>query len=227
MKWGGLQKCSTLDFPGMLSCVLFTRGCDLDCFYCHNRQLISSGELLEEKEILAFLKQRQGLLDGVVISGGEPTLQPELEVFLEKLRRMGYHTKLDTNGQHPKIVERLWNAGLLDYVAVDLKAVKTQYLPVCKKENGFAQVLQTLLFLIETSFEVRTTLYPGMTTDELLEMFSALPAVPRWRLNYFRMPITYLPEDESRLLAKAPTPAEIRAVLPRLLAFQPNLLWEP
>lgn len=229
MKFGGLQKCSTIDFPGMLSCVLFTRGCDLDCFYCHNRELLSLGEVIEEGQILDFLKHRQGLLDGVVISGGEPTLQPELEPFLRKVHEMGYQIKLDTNGQHPETVMNLWKANLLDYVAVDCKAAKKQYLPVCKKEDGFTQVLKTITFLIKkkATYEVRTTLYPGMTIEELLEIFSTLPVVGRWRLNYFKMPLSYLPEDENRLHQTALTPNEIHAALPRLLAFQPNLLWEP
>ena len=102
MIFGGMQKSSTIDFPGTLCCVLFTRGCDLDCFYCHNRSLISAkGPALLQEDVWSFLERRRGLLDGVTISGGEPTLQEDLPEVLRRLREMGYKTKLDTNGQRP------------------------------------------------------------------------------------------------------------------------------
>ena len=89
--------------------MLFTRGCDLDCFYCHNRELIAGdGDQLAEAAVFSFLEKRRGLLDGVVVSGGEPTLQPDLEEFLRRVRPLGYRVKLDTNGRRPALVERLW-----------------------------------------------------------------------------------------------------------------------
>lgn len=103
MIFGGMQRSSTIDFPGALACVLFTRGCDLDCFYCHNRELIAGdGDQLAEAAVFSFLEKRRGLLDGVVVSGGEPTLQPDLEEFLRRVRPLGYRVKLDTNGRRPR-----------------------------------------------------------------------------------------------------------------------------
>ena len=95
MNIAGIQRTSTIDFPGTLACVLFTRGCDMNCFYCHNRELLMPGEDLPAAEVHSFLEKRRGLLEGVVVSGGEPTLQPDLAGFLKLLRDMGYKVKLD------------------------------------------------------------------------------------------------------------------------------------
>ena len=144
MIFGGMQRSSTIDFPGALACVLFTRGCDLDCFYCHNRELIAGdGGQLAEAAVFSFLEKRRGLLDGVVVSGGEPTLQPDLEEFLRRVRPLGYRVKLDTNGRRPALVERLWREGLFDYVAVDVKALPADYPAVCGADR-FSDVRLTI-----------------------------------------------------------------------------------
>ncbi|NLH46940.1 MAG: anaerobic ribonucleoside-triphosphate reductase activating protein [Acholeplasmataceae bacterium] len=225
---GGMQKTSTIDFPGVLSCVLFTRGCNLDCFYCHNRNLIaSSGDCLTEDVVMSFLEKRRGLLEGVTISGGEPTLQQDLLIFLRKVKEMGYLVKLDTNGQKPETVSKLCREGLLDYAAVDLKALKEDYNKVCG-EDGYAAVIETINFLQESEigFEVRTTLYPGMTIDELRKLFAGAPRMPRWRLNYFRLPKEYKLQDEYALKKESLTVAEIEKNLPLFLYMQPNLIWD-
>ena len=105
MRIGGLQKLTLLDYPGKVACTVFLSGCNLRCPYCHNPGLVlpeqSEGPEIPEAEVLSFLERRKGKLDGVCITGGEPTLQPELPEFLEKLRRLGYAVKLDTNGANP------------------------------------------------------------------------------------------------------------------------------
>ena len=229
MIFGGIQKTSTIDFPGVLSCVVFVRGCDMNCFYCHNREIIagSAGEFLPETEILAFLEKRRGLLDGVVVSGGEPTLQPDLAGFLQKLRAMSYRIKLDTNGQRPELTESLWREGLLDYVAMDVKALPRDYVSVCGAD-GFAKVKETIdrLSALEAKFEVRTTLYPGMTMEELEELLQALPPMPLWRLNYYHMPEVFQPQDKLRLRLKALSSIAVQENLPRLTQWQPRLVWQ-
>ncbi|MEG1993755.1 MAG: anaerobic ribonucleoside-triphosphate reductase activating protein, partial [Oscillospiraceae bacterium] len=128
MVFGGIQKVSTIDFPSVLSCVVFTKGCNLDCFYCHNRSIIeNSAENISEEDVLSFLEKRKGLLDGVVVSGGEPTIQDDIGDFLSKVRSMGYKLKLDTNGQNPEKVKEILGGGLCDYVAVDIKASRQKY----------------------------------------------------------------------------------------------------
>lgn len=225
---GGIQKTSTIDFPGILSCVIFTRGCDLNCFYCHNRNLLYHfGESLDDDSVWSFLHKRKGLLDGVVISGGEPTLQNDLTEFITSVKELGYKVKLDTNGLHPGKVEELCKKKLLDYVAVDVKASLEDYTSVCGVD-GFFKMSQTLDILSESgvSFEVRTTLYPGLDIDGLKKIFSSLPVMPRWRLNYFRMPEQYLFEDEERLGEIALTPSDIKNNIKELQKLQPKILFE-
>lgn len=225
---GGIQKTSTIDFPGILSCVIFFRGCDLNCFYCHNRDLISSsGENIDDESVRSFLQKRKGLLDGVVISGGEPTLQKRLNEFIAEIKQLGYKVKLDTNGGHPEKVKELCENNLLDYVAVDIKASLLEYSSVCGVDV-FLKVTETVEILAESaiSYEVRTTLYPGLTIDGLKLILGSMPIMPRWRLNYFRMPKIYLEHDEERLNEYALTPLDIEEHLPELKKLQSNLIYE-
>ena len=228
MRFGGIQKTSTIDFPGVLSCVLFTRGCDLNCFYCHNRELIEGiGPEISEDEALSFLRRRQGLLDGVVVSGGEPTLQPDLSQFLNLCKGMGYKLKLDTNGQRPGLTEQLWQEELLNYIAVDVKAPEAEYAEVCGV-SGFEKTRETILALLKRGahFEARTTLYPGLSIEKLEELLSSFPVLPLWRMNYFKMPEQYCPTDEKRLKQPALTPVMLKEALPFLQRHQPNLAIE-
>ena len=228
MIFGGIQKTSTIDFPGVLTCVLFTRGCNMDCFYCHNREIISfEGASLPEEDIMAFLAKRRVVLDGVTISGGEPTLQKGLDDFLRSVKEMGYLVKLDTNGQQPVKVADLCREKLLDYVAVDLKALPADYCKVTGM-NGYASAIETISLLqkAEIDFEVRTTLYPGMSIEKLQELMANLPEMKLWRLNYFRMPPKYRQEDKSWLEQKSLTPLAIEVELSNFLTLQPNLVWK-
>jgi pyruvate formate lyase activating enzyme len=225
---GGIQKTSTIDFPGILSCVLFCRGCDLNCFYCHNRELIYPfGESLEDESVWDFLKKRSGLLDGVVISGGEPTLQKGLNEFIVELKNLSYKIKLDTNGQHPEKVKELCESKLLDYVAVDIKATLFEYPLVCGG-TGFIKAAETVDILAEskTPYEVRTTLYPGLTIEGLELLLASLPLMPHWRLNYFKMPQKYMEHDEEKLREYALSPQDIEKSLSELLKIQPNLIYD-
>ncbi|MBQ8178807.1 MAG: anaerobic ribonucleoside-triphosphate reductase activating protein [Clostridia bacterium] len=124
----GLQKLTVLDFPGQVACIVFTAGCSFRCPFCHNATLVKGdGESISEDEVLSYLKKRQGILDGVVITGGEPTIQKDLKQFILKIKNLGYKVKLDTNGYHPEVLEDLLNEGLLDYVAMDIKNSKERY----------------------------------------------------------------------------------------------------
>ena len=120
----GLQKLTLLDFPGTVACTVFTGGCNFRCPFCHNAPLVLPEELSREDEaerVLAFLKKRVGVLDGVAITGGEPLLHQDMPAFLEKIRALGYKIKLDTNGSFPERLEEIVKAGLVDRVAVDIK----------------------------------------------------------------------------------------------------------
>jgi len=140
LRLGGLTKSTALDFPGLVSAVLFTQGCNFTCPYCHNPQLVRLfGEPLAEEETLAFLRHRRRYLGGVVISGGEPTLQPDLAEFCKKLQGLGYAVKLDTNGSAPALVRDLIERRLINYLALDLKADPRAYPPeIAPKDTGEA-----------------------------------------------------------------------------------------
>lgn len=227
MIFGGMQKSSTIDFPGNLCGVLFVKGCNQDCFYCHNRALqSSSGPSLSMEEVEAFLQKRRGLLDGIVVSGGEPTLQPDLAAFLAHLHLLGYRTKLDTNGSNPGLVRALLEAGLLDYVAVDYKASAGEYAWVAGDANGNANARETLRLLAESGIahEARTTLYPGLTAEGLLALAADLPPQPVYRLNIFRMPELRRPQDALHFKRTALSVHETEALLPQLREVQPGVI---
>ena len=148
MRLGGLTKSTALDFPGQVAAALFTQGCNFTCPYCHNPHLVRSfGEPLAEEEALAFLRRRRRYLTGVVISGGEPTLQPDLAEFCKKLRGLGYAVKLDTNGSAPRVVSDLIERRLINYLALDLKADPRAYPPEIAPEDPGEAILETIVAL--------------------------------------------------------------------------------
>src|SRR5574344_526886 len=119
----GFQKLTLLDFPENIACILFTKGCNLKCPFCHNAPLVlgkSREGLISQEEIFEYLKKRKGILDGVVISGGEPLIQKDIRNFITKIKDLGYKVKLDTNGTNPKMLNDLIDDNLLDYVAMDI-----------------------------------------------------------------------------------------------------------
>ena len=123
MRIQGIQKLTLLDYPGRTACTIFLSGCNFRCPFCHNAPLLTAADEdgMDEDELLAFLKKRQGLLDGVAVTGGEPLLRPDLPQLLEKIKALGYVIKLDTNGAFPERLETVVCAGLADYVAMDVK----------------------------------------------------------------------------------------------------------
>lgn len=125
MRIGGLQKTSFLDYPHQMACVIFAVGCNFRCPFCHNKDLVigpaAAGDEISEKEIFDFLEQRKNILEAVVVSGGEPTMQKDIVSFIEKIKKMNYMVKLDTNGTNPKVLKELIDKKLIDFVAMDIK----------------------------------------------------------------------------------------------------------
>ena len=171
MKICGLQKTTLLDFPGHVAATIFTGGCNFRCPFCHNSGLLPSWtpKVYSDEEILDFLKKRRGILEGVCISGGEPSLQPDLEDFIRQVRSLGLLVKLDTNGCRPDLLKDLCRKGLLDYVATDIKAGREHY-PQVSGTPGLNMTLidESIRFLITGSipFEFRTTAVKGLHTKE-------------------------------------------------------------
>ena len=192
MKIAGIQKCSMVDYPGKMSAVVFTRGCNLDCYYCHNHWLIPDSDeaLHREEDVMRFLERRVGRLDAVVVSGGEPTLQRDLEGFIRKVRDLGYPIKLDTNGTNPDVLRRLVDEGLLDYVAMDVKAPRERYQEICGAVDVDA-VDASIQILLEgrVDYEFRTTLAPELTDSDIERIGVWILGARRHVLQQFR-PLT-------------------------------------
>ncbi len=159
----GLNKTTLLDFPEHVAATVFTGGCNFCCPFCHNRDLVLGTKglsVLAEEEVLAFLKKRRGILTGVCISGGEPSLQADLDIFIRKIRELGYLVKLDTNGYKPKVLRALLEEGILDYVAMDIKNAKERYAAtVGKEELDVGCIAESVAILKESRipYEFRTT----------------------------------------------------------------------
>lgn len=170
MKIGGLIKFTLIDFPGRPAAVVFTQGCNFRCRYCHNPELVYPhlfAEPVAIEEIYSFLKRRQGTLEGVVVSGGEPTLHEDLPSFMADLKAMGYATKLDTNGTRPDMLKSLLDAKLLDYIAMDIKAPMEKYALITGVDFN-PEVLKQSMDLIRQSgleYEFRTTYDKEVLTD--------------------------------------------------------------
>ena len=174
----GLQKLTLLDFPGKVACTVFLAGCNYRCPFCHNAQLLSGKPeaLMTEDAFFAFLESRKGLLEGVCVSGGEPTLTPGLETFIGKIKALGFAVKLDTNGSRPELLKALAEKGLLDYVAMDVKSSREGYAAATGVAADLTAVEESLRFLISGSlpYELRTTLVAQLHTAETME------AMGRW-----------------------------------------------
>ncbi len=152
MRIGGLQKTTMLDFPGKVSAIVFTQGCNFLCPYCHNADLVLyRQEPLALTEVIAFLAQRKKVLGGVVISGGEPTLQDDLLIFCATVKGLGYAVKLDTNGSRPEVLRQLLQSKLIDYVAVDIKADPARYPKEIAPGSVGKAILQTIALLREST----------------------------------------------------------------------------
>ncbi|MBI4633879.1 MAG: anaerobic ribonucleoside-triphosphate reductase activating protein [Deltaproteobacteria bacterium] len=162
MKIGGLQKVSLIEYPGKISAVIFTQGCNFRCPYCHNPELVDPdlyGDCLGEEEIFSFLEKRRGKLEAVTVTGGEPTIQPDLAVFLRRLKGMEYLVKIDSNGSHPDILEELLREKLVDYIAMDVKAPLGKYEKIMGTTVDCNKIKRSIDMILasEIDHEFRTT----------------------------------------------------------------------
>ncbi len=175
MKLIGLQKMTVLDFPGRVACIVFTFGCNFRCPFCHNASLVmGEGESdITEEEFFAYLKKRQGILDGVVVTGGEPLLQKDIEDFLRKIKSLGYEIKLDTNGTFPEKLKNIVNEGLVDYVAMDIKNAPEYYAITSGKEDvDLTKIEESVDFLIneaQVEYEFRTTVVAQFHSESVMD----------------------------------------------------------
>jgi len=188
----GLQKLTLLDYPGKIASIVFTQGCNFACGYCHNPEMIPMIDHqkpeFHQKKVLNFLRSRRGLIDGVVVTGGEPTLQQDLMEFLEEVRRLDFLIKLDTNGSRPGILKQIMKRGLADYFAMDIKATPEKYRDLVK--NDVAEKIMESIELIRDSgvdYEFRSTILPYCHDEEDIHaMGRMIRGCKRWYLQSFR-----------------------------------------
>lgn len=203
MRIGAIQKFSMIDYPGKLSAIIFTQGCNFRCPYCHNPELVSSElfqEPLTEEEIFQFLETRKNKLDAVCITGGEPTMHLDLPTFIAKIKAMGFLVKLDTNGTNPQMLEELIAAELVDYLAMDIKAPLNSYSNVTKTEVDISVIKESIQIIEKSNveYEFRTTIISTLHSEEdIIEMAKSLGKAKHYFLQKF-VPTKTL--DESYLL---------------------------
>ena len=170
----GFQKLTLLDYPGKTACTVFTGGCNYRCPFCHNAGLVTKmdTEIIPEGEVFAHLKKRQGILDGVAVSGGEPLLQGDIEEFLAEIKKLGYQIKLDTNGSFPEKLKSIIDKGLCDYVAMDIKNSKERYpetIGIDKFDISLMEKSVDILMSSDVEFEFRTTVTKNFHTIKDIE----------------------------------------------------------
>ena len=161
MKIGGLNKLTAQDFPEHLACIIFTKGCNFNCSYCYNRDLVDNkAETIDEDYVMAYLYKRRKILDGVVISGGEPTIWDDLIPFIKKVKEFKLDIKLDTNGYNPTMLKEILDNNLVDYIAMDIKAIPDKYMKVINKKIDFNKILESIDLIKKSNikYEFRTTI---------------------------------------------------------------------
>lgn len=191
MDFVGVEKLSLVDFDHHMSAVLFFPGCNFRCPFCHNSELVIHPERttpIPFEEILAFLRKRIGLLDAVVVTGGEPTLMPDLIDKISAIKEIGYKVKLDSNGSHPEVIKKLVELNLIDYIAMDIKSSLRTYPHITAVNLNFDRIKESVQYIMNCGidYEFRTTLIAEYHTEEdIKEMAKELKGAKRMRLQLF------------------------------------------
>lgn len=209
----GFQKNSFVDYPGEIAAVVFTPYCNFNCTYCHNEHILRPDTpLLDEEAVFAFLEKRAGLLHALVVSGGEPTLQQNLEAFLFRARALGYKSKLDTNGSKPQVLQTLIAKGLIDYVAMDIKAPLERYDSITRSPVDTTAIQRSITILRNSGVlhEFRLTFAPQLKAEDALAAARLVKGCERFFLQQYR------PRYEGD--AAAHSPGEVREAAERIRA---------
>ena len=191
MRIGYLQKSSVSDYPGKISAVIFTQGCNFRCPYCHNPELVNPNRRerpVPLEPVFSFLAKRRGLIDAVVITGGEPSIQGDLVRFIERIRHMGYLVKLDTNGSRPDVLEKLLDRGYLDYIAMDIKAPIEKYGKVVGVPVNITAVTASIEVIMKSGvdYEFRTTLPRSLLAPaDIVSIGTMIEGASRYVLQNF------------------------------------------
>ncbi len=201
MTISGLQKLTLIDYPGKLAATVFLSGCSFRCPWCYSSELVLPEKIkdqpkIAEKELFSFLEGKKGLIEGVVICGGEPTLQKDLEGFIKKIKKMDYSVKLDTNGSNPEMLKSLINKSLVDYVAMDIKLPKERYKELFLKVEDINKSVD-ILKQDKTDYEFRTTVVPTvLKKEDILEIVKWISGANSYYLQNFKPEKTLDPSFE-------------------------------
>lgn len=191
MRVGGFQKTSLLDYPDCISSIIWTIDCNFRCPFCYNRNLVFGNiKPIPEEDVLSFLKKREGLLDGLVISGGEPLLQEDISDFAKKVKKIGYPIKVDTNGMYPERLKELIDNKLIDYIAMDIKAPKQKYSKLAGVKINLSKLEQSIDIIKNSApkYEFRTTFVPDLLKKEdIIEIAKWLEGAEMFYLQQFRI----------------------------------------
>ncbi len=193
MTISGLQKTTLIDYPEKIACTVFTHGCNFRCPFCHNPELVTKppkeDEVISEEEFFKFLKNRRYLLEGVVVTGGEPCVNKEIVDFAKKIKEKGFNVKIDTNGSFPKIIQKLLEEKAVDYIAMDIKSTLEEYEATTGGFNEIQKILESIELIKNSNvdYEFRTTVVKGMHTEEIMEnMGRFLKGVKSFSLQNFK-----------------------------------------
>ena len=190
MKIGGLQKTSLLDYPDTISAIVWTVGCNFRCPFCYNKDLaLGEARSIPEEEIFSFLNKRKGMLEGLSISGGEPLMQKDIVQFTEKVKKLGYLIKIDTNGMYPEKLKELIDKKLVDYVAMDVKAPKNEYDKLAGVKVDLKKIEKSIEIIKNSKldYEFKTTFTPGLLTKEdIISIAKWLKGSKRFYLQQFK-----------------------------------------
>jgi pyruvate formate lyase activating enzyme len=215
MKIGGLQRVTLIDYPGKIGATVFTQGCNFRCPYCHNPELVDPSRydvLIPEKEVLSFLNKRRGKLDAVTVTGGEPTIQKDLECFLETLKGMGYLIKVDTNGTNPDVLELLINRNLVDYLAMDIKGPLKKYGAIVSVNVDTSMIRRSIELITSSGIdhEFRTTVVRSQLG--LQDLRSVVKSITNARLYVLQPFVPTKTLDDAFLSAASYSPQELSII---------------
>ena len=205
MKIAGFNKISFVDYPGLIASVVFTPGCNFRCAYCHNRHIVEgTPPEIDEKKVFDYFERRSDMLQAVVVTGGEPTLHKDLPDFLKKARGFGLKTKLDTNGSNPNTIERLMDDGLVDYIAMDVKAPMDKYFDTAGAPVDVNAIQSSIRLLLEgrVNYEFRTTFAPPLTKEDMLALGQMIRGAKAYYLQQYRPQIGQIPAHPASLVAE-------------------------